>query len=339
MSVVTIIGSISQSPFIQNDVDLLQKYHDVYTVNIIGSLSKSTLPKLIQYIKLGYTTIFDVIPKICISDVTYIWFADIHAVIPIITCKLLHKKSIIAIGGYEISNMPEINYGMMREPLGFRSKICKWVMRNADTCIVPSMSYYFKAIPFCNNVIYVPNCLPIDKNVNIPNKQNIVLMVGLATKDGYQLKGIPLYNEVASRINTTASFYLIGPYDEEIKRKYHNIYYLGTMPHDMVLQRMKSSIIYCQLSETESFGVSVLESMINGCIPIVTKVDDLPLLINNNGISVDNNIDSVTSAIETSLKSSTPAIHKRIQDNAYEINNDYYNKRSYIFNNIIGDIK
>jgi hypothetical protein len=297
---ITVIGSISQSPFMQSDIDILSDDCIVYPINIYGTLGNTQLQRIKQYIHLISITLFNIIPKIWKSDVVYIWFADVHAFLPVLISKLLHKKSIIAIGGYEVSNIPEIRYGMMRSPLTLRAKICKWVMKNADVCIVPSISYYIKTIPYANTIVYAPDCVTnYQYNKNI-EKLNIVLMVGSATYDNYLLKGIPLYNKIAGQINVP--FYFIGNYDDEIKEQYNNIDYLGLRSHNDVLYLMYKSKVCCQLSVTESFGVSILESMLNGCVPITTCVDDLELLVNHCGYC-SNDETTLVNLIKSALNS------------------------------------
>jgi hypothetical protein len=331
---ITVIGSISQSPFIQTDIDILSENYNVYPVNIYGNLVNTKLGRFNQYINLISTTLFNIIPTIYKSDIVYIWFGDVHALVPIITCKLLHKKSIVSIGGYEVSNMPEINYGMMRSPLSIRAKICKWVMHNADMCIAPSISYYIKSLPYVNSVLYSPDCIiNYQYNENI-KKQNIILMVGSATHGNYLLKGIPLYNKIAGQLNIPC--YLIGSYDEDIKNKYHNIKYLGSLSHNEVMQWMNKSKIYCQLSATESFGVSILESIINGCIPVTTCIDDVGILIENCGYC-SNDEEEILLFIQNSLNKN---ISKEIASIGCKKNNQYIEMRKIMFDYLInGEIQ
>lgn len=318
---ITVIGLLS-APFIQCDIKLLRKYSTVYTVNdVVGVLAKTRIARTFQYLHLGLNILLNACPKIIISDSVFIWFADVHAVIPIILSKLLGKKCVVAIGGYEVCNMPDINYGMMRETVGIRKEICKWVIRNADVCIVPSQSYYDKTLPYVNNKdkLYIaPDCVGIRSPITrrFYNKKNIVLMVAQADKQNYLLKGIPYYNRVAGEVGD-ASFYLIGRYDKEIEEMYNNICYLGLLSHEEVLFWMEMSKVYCQLSVTESFGVALLESTAMGCIPVVNGIDNLPLLIDTNGIVINTNFPETTKiGIELALSDSSFEKHETISKNA-----------------------
>ena len=44
--------------------------------------------------------------------------------------------------------------------------------------------------------------------------------------------------------------------------------------------------MYCQLSITESFGVTLLEAMACGCVPVVARRDALPELAGDAGFQV-----------------------------------------------------
>jgi len=333
---ITVIGSISSSPFILNDVKLLQKYYNVKTIDIAGKLSKTTFDRITQYISIGITMIFDVIPKTITSDIVYIWFADVHAFLPVLLCKILNKQSVIAIGGYEVSNIPSINYGMLREPINWRGRVCRWVIKNTYKCIVPSISYYNKTLPYVTDetkMYIAPDCVEASPMIDY-NKHNMVLMVAQADENRYLLKGIPYYNDVAGKMKNIP-FYLIGNYDESIKLEYNNIIYLGSLPHNTVLDYMSLSKVYCQLSKTESFGVSVLESMMMGCVPVVTNADNLPNIVGMDGIIVfDKYPETIESGIRTALKRSSYPIHKSISNNAIAKSKVYCKMREHAFRDI-----
>jgi hypothetical protein len=77
------------------------------------------------------------------------------------------------------------------------------------------------------------------------------------------------------------------------------------------------SKVYCQLSVTESFGVALLESTAMGCIPVVNGIDNLPLLIDTNGIVINTNFPETTKiGIELALSDSSFEKHETISKNA-----------------------
>jgi glycosyltransferase involved in cell wall biosynthesis len=342
MDRVTVIGSISSSPFIESDVNLLKKLCNVYTVDIDSSLAKTTSARIFQYLRIGSTILFNACPKILLSDSVFIWFADVHAVIPILLCKILRKNCVISIGGFEVCNMPDINYGMMREPIGIRGKLCKWVMRNASTCIVPSQSYYDRTLPYVSSeekIYKIPDCVTCDIPLTLRfynKRRKVVLMVGQATESSYLLKGIPYYNEAANQMHDT-TFYLIGRYDENIKSKYKNICYLGALSHEEVFYWMDMTKVYCQLSKTESFGVSVLEAMSHGCIPVVTNVDNIQLLTGGHGYVVDDKYPmTIIEGIQSALSDSCFELHMKISHDTMGRIKTFCKIREYGFKELFG---
>lgn len=278
-----IVGSIDKSPFIKTDLQIIAQFCKIDSVNIIGSLDKDKW--ILQYYDIVKVILFELLPKSIKTDIIYVWFIDVHAFAALIIAKFFRKKLIVVLGGYEVCNMPEINYGLQRNII--RGKLAKIVIKYANNCIVPSQSYFERLSSYGGTISILPTCTKVIYPKEI-EKENSIIMVGNATERDYLLKGIPVYNEIASKIS--APCYLIGDYDESIKNKYSNIIYKGHVDHKEVIYLMSKSKIYCQLSHTESFGVSVLEAMSVGCIPIVSNVDnlknfieaDIPGLYSNN---------------------------------------------------------
>jgi len=47
-------------------------------------------------------------------DLMFGWFASWHTFLPVQFAKTLGKPSVLVIGGYDVANMPEIDYGHQR---------------------------------------------------------------------------------------------------------------------------------------------------------------------------------------------------------------------------------
>ena len=56
--------------------------------------------------------------------------------------------------------------------------------------------------------------------------------------------------------------------------------------HKTQIEAFLRAKVYCQLSFTEQFGMSLLEAMACGCVPVVSDRDSLPELIGKAGIIV-----------------------------------------------------
>ena len=82
------------SSFIQKDLDMLSRHYDVEVVS---------LSSLGDAVKLAGAMIR--------CRMALIWFAGGHAAATVLLSKILRKKTIIVVGGFDVACIPEINYG------------------------------------------------------------------------------------------------------------------------------------------------------------------------------------------------------------------------------------
>jgi glycosyltransferase involved in cell wall biosynthesis len=253
-----------ESPFIYEDMLNLRNAYTVRSINT--SPITLTIKGFLTYALFSY---FEMPYEILKNDIIYIWFADYLAVPILLWSKLFFKKTILNVGGYEVSAIPEIGYGTQLK--WFRGMVSRWCIRQASVVIVPSDSYEKKTLEAepRANVRVVPNAIDTDKLCNIPisDKQpEVVTAVYNVTRD-WNLKGIPTF------------------WAASLGSKYkHQILY--GKPHDELITELVRVKVYCQFSVTESCGVTVLEAMACGCVPVVSNVDDLPALVGDTGIVV-----------------------------------------------------
>ena len=85
----------SFSSFIQNDLDILRRHFEVRVVHYRGK--KRMLKFLIEALK-----------GVLWADVTFSWFADVHAFVAVLFSKMFRKKSIVVVGGCEMAKVLEI---------------------------------------------------------------------------------------------------------------------------------------------------------------------------------------------------------------------------------------
>jgi len=164
----------------------------------------------------------------------------------------------------------EIKYGNQFNK--FHGAATRWCLRNADAVLISSQSYkniILKLAPSAN--VYLIHHTINDSlyDIDIPEKSNRVVTALFAGNFTRTLKGIDLFDKVA--------FEMTDKYKFEI---------CDGIPHDKMIEIFKTSKVYCQLSHTESFGISLVEAMACGCVPIVVDRDSLPQLIGNSGIVI-----------------------------------------------------
>jgi len=253
-----------KSPFILEDLELLKTYYnniDVINLDIIQEKREGFIYFFIDLLKSG-------IYKIQNADIIYIWFAIYHALPFILLSKILKKRSILWIGGWEVANFKEIGYGNQLNI--FHGVVTRWCIRNADDVIIPSNSYkkiILELVPEAN-VTIIPNAVSDDLfNCQLPDKTNDVVTALFTLKFTKILKGIPVFEKTSSLV----------PYPCKV--------YEG-IPHEELMNIFRKSKVYCQLSYTESFGVTNLEAMACGCVPVVSDRDSMPEIIGDSGIVV-----------------------------------------------------
>ena len=83
------------SSFIQNDLDILRKHFDVRVAHYQG---KNGIPKFVIATLKG----------VLWADVTFSWFADVHAFATVLFSKIFRRKSIVVVGGYEVAKVQRI---------------------------------------------------------------------------------------------------------------------------------------------------------------------------------------------------------------------------------------
>ncbi len=183
---------------------------------------------------------------------------------------------------------------------------------------IPFMSYYTKTVMISQNkinehikqyenlhardnlkerIIYIPNAVEptnshTTKSWATPFK---VIYVGRGSEE----KRIPELMAVAKNSKENKlpfEFELIGDVKNFISADADKFVTVAGMINDMETLNAKYQAAHfiILLSSTEGMPLVILEAMQNGCIPIVTAVGDLPLVINNeNGFLIQNNNESI----------------------------------------------
>jgi glycosyltransferase involved in cell wall biosynthesis len=197
---------------------------------------------------------------------------------------------------------------------------------------------------FINNIKYIPNSInypnvEVKKNWEKPFK---IIFVG---RDGIE-KRIPKIIEVAKlskQLSLPFTFELIGKFDLSLSNgtnEYIKITNQITDPF-ILQQKYEEANFIILLSSTEGMPLVILEAMIQGCIPIVTKVGDLELVVNEKtGFLVINNQNSIQEHVLDILKKiillNTDELKTLSINSIYIIKENYnYNKFKENYLNIL----
>lgn len=263
------------SSFIQNDLDLLNRHFDVRIGHYTGLVS---IPKIFR--------------GVLWSDITFSWFADIHAFWALRLSKLFKKKSIVVVGGFEVANVPEINYGLMRSKKSARK--VKYVLENADRVLTVDDSLKLDAINAARvdgeNIITVPT--GYDSNIwkFDGEKEDLVITVSIGNYwNRARLKGLDTFVK-STRLLTDVRFIVIGIQGNALKKLQDiaplNLEFIDPLSQDELLLYYQKAKVYCQLSLREGLPNALCEAMLCECVPVGTKRGGIPTAIGDTGFYV-----------------------------------------------------
>ena len=289
------------SSFVRKDLELLEKHFDVRTVNFNFN-KKNTNGTLL--------TEFKLLKGVFWADLTFSWFADLHAYQAVKLSKAFKKKSIVIIGGYEVASIPELEYGAVLSPERF--KRVKYVLENADLVLTVDESLKNDALNHYNisgnNIQNVPT--GYDFNFFTPNgkKENLIITVSIGDNwNRVKLKGIDTFVESA-RFCPNLKFLVIGIQGEALKKLKGiappNVEFMDPLTQDRLLHYYQKASVYCQLSMREGLPNALCEAMLCECVPIGTDVQGVRTAIGDTGFYVPyGNAKETSMAIIDALKS------------------------------------
>ncbi len=285
----------SFSSFIQNDLDILRRHFEVRVAHYQG---KNRLLKFL----------IGTLKGVLWSDVTFSWFADVHAFAAVLFSKIFRKKSIVVVGGYEVAKVLEIYYGgMLSRKKAF---IVKFVLKHADKVLTVSEFNKSEILEYINpkNVELVYNGIDCDKFKSASEKEDLIISVGAVSNTVVKRKGFETFVKSAKYL-PNAKFVLIGKHvDNSIKSLKSmaspNVEFPGFVSDEKLRRYYQRAKVYCQLSHYESFGMTLAEAMSCECVPVVTNNAALPEVVGDTGFYVPYGDPNATvEAIKEALKS------------------------------------
>ena len=290
----------SFSSFVETDYKILSKFADVKQYKFASS--KKIFKMIFEQVKLKIFLLIN----IWSCDIIYCWFADYHSFLPILFSKLFKKKSMLVLGGYDVTYIPELKYGSFSTPL--RSFCAKYSMKMATVNLSVSDYIQKEALKIDPN-LNVELCYNgVDSHKFFPSsakKENVVLTVGkIDTEQRIKIKGINSFCEVASKL-PEYKFVIVGMSDKA--KNYlinipENLQIFQSIEHNELLQYYQKAKVYCQFSVIESFCIALAEAMLCECVGIVTNVGALPEIVTDCGIVLENrNVNSAEMMIRKAM--------------------------------------
>jgi glycosyltransferase involved in cell wall biosynthesis len=227
---------------------------------------------------------------LCTADLCLAWFGAGHA-LAAACVKPRRMPLVIVAGGYDVARLPEVGYGTFAHPL--RAAVGRRLFARARRVLAVSR---FTAAAAATNagvpderlrVIhhgFDPQAWPLS---TASRDIDAVTVAG----DEFLVKGLDLIFAAAAAL-PDRRFEIIGRVEvNALKRRDlappANVTLTGPLYGDELKGRFARARVYLQPSRHESFGCSVAEAMLSGCVPVVTRAGALPEVVGNAGIYAD----------------------------------------------------
>jgi len=254
------------------------------------------------------------------SDLVLCWFGGLHALICFVIAWLFRKKRVLIASGYDVANLPEINYGNMRP--GIRRLMGNLVFGLSERVLAVSN---FTADELLRNTRIDPSKISVIRHgFEVPSqlllgdRQQRVVTIGSILMPTLRLKGLLSFIECAKRMPDVEFVVIGGSPDGLVKtlqlRTPSNLIFAGYVPNAFESDLLRTAKVYAQLSRYESFGCGLAEAMLQGCIPVVTDCGALPEVVGDVGFIVPyGDIEKTVAAIRQALATSPACAHKAQQ--------------------------
>jgi glycosyltransferase involved in cell wall biosynthesis len=287
------------STFVKTDFEILASEHEVskYQFKPVKGLLNTAWQMFRQ--------LFYLLLNIRKFDAVFIWFADYHSLLPVLFAKILGKKSFVVIGGYDICRVRSLNYGVFTSK--FRSIFAFYSMKYCFLNLTVSkyVDRRLKWILPDSNREMIYNSVRL-KNENInTDKKKLVLTVGqINNRQTFFRKGIDTFVEVA-RKRPDYDFIVVGidqnNFKDLLRDTPANLVLFNKIEQQDLIKYYSKAKYYAQFSRMDTFCLTLAESMLFGCYPIITNEGGMPEVIGKHGKIVKRDSSEVASIIENTI--------------------------------------
>jgi len=285
----------ARSSFIVSDLEILKKRYHVIEFNF-NTKSKTFTPLrfIIQF--------FFILWHIGNGRILFSQFAGYHSFLPSLLAKWFGRKHYIVLHGTECNNFPELRYGFLMRPylFWFSKKSIAWAYKllPVSEYLVEQHYTYMDAVysrqgfrafypkvrtPY--EVIHngaFPDMFQLLSTSDRPAKSFISVAGGLEESNRMLVKGLDMVCDLAALL-PDCTFAFIGAYNTQALHLPPNIVCLEYRLQDQLAELYNQYNFYLQVSVTEGMPIALIEAMMCGCIPIVSKVGIMPDMIGPHG--------------------------------------------------------
>jgi glycosyltransferase involved in cell wall biosynthesis len=288
------------SVFGYRDIEMLKNAYHVSIAHF--DLKLTFMGKAWSYLKYN----FDIVKKIFFVDIVIVNFGSWHTIFPVFFAKVFRKQSIIILGGFDAGNIPSLQYGVFHKPSMLQGLMRKTYQAATYLCpvseaLVASINTYadpsgegykiglLHHMPEVKDKIRV---IPTDYdnefwyNDESKDRKGILALAYVYNTETYNLKGFDLINQCAVEMPeysfTFAGFSpeMVVYYQSKLPSNVKLISFVNNQEARALYQRHK---IFILPSLTEGLPNTLCESMLCGCIPVVSDVSVMPKIVNELG--------------------------------------------------------
>ena len=239
-------------------------------------------------------------------DYIVVSFGGYWALLPSLLGYLFRKPALIIVHGTDCAGFKEINYGYMIKPilrvvLKISYKFATRLLPVSESLIYTKNEYFIKNKEIKQGIKHffpklktqwtvISNAVDhskwkIDSKIDRIHNRFITVM-----GDGqFNRKGGNLIIEAAIKCPQFEFIFIGINKPNTVNYIPKNVQFLGRMNANELMIYYNQSQYYLQLSNFEGFGVALCEAMLCGCIPIVSKVNDMPNIVKDTGYILELN--------------------------------------------------
>ena len=293
-----------QKEFNTNDFKILETEFDVYKFQYKTKVS--FLGKVLSVLESFLKAIYFV-PK---CDVVYSFFVAYHCFFPVLIGRMLGKRIVLTIGGFDAMSIPSIKYGIFYQKglLPFISKIIYRladVILPVDSSLASSINYYADPLGigyvtgFKNHVRgiradvfelptgYDPN--KYFRNMAIMREKKVLALASIDNYEDFKRKGYDLILE-AAKLMPDIKFSIVGITEKlksDLNIKLDNLEIIDFIAHSEIVDMFSRYKVFLQLSMAEGLPNTLCEAMLCECIPVGSNVNGIPKAIGDTGFIIN----------------------------------------------------
>ncbi|MCU0853216.1 MAG: glycosyltransferase family 4 protein, partial [Thermoplasmata archaeon] len=272
----------TMSSFIQADLDILMKHFDV---RVLDAGSKQGLAGALS-------AAWRLFRGVMWADVTFSWFAEKHARYAVMFSRVFGRHSIVVVGGYEVTKLPELGFGSLLDPR--KARMVRYILTKATMVLPVDDDLRARAVQNLGidaaNFRTVPTGYDSQHFASAGSNERTVVSVGYFSDwTRVRVKGFDTLIEAAKKLPDVKFVIIGGNGDAMAKLKEMapaNVEVLPPMWHDEVIPIYQKAKVYAQLSRTEGLPNALCEAMLCECVPVGTRIPGIEHAIGDAGFYV-----------------------------------------------------